>query len=63
MTVAAIGTFVVALLPYPMAVGMIAVVGGFIALALGFGLFALRPPRSGSLPGVPVLQLRREESA
>ncbi len=40
MTVAAIGTFAVGLLPYPIAVSMIAVVGGFIALALGFGIFA-----------------------
>ena len=63
MTVAAIGTFVVALLPYQIAVSMIAVVGGFIALALGFGLFALRRPRSGSMPEVPLLRLRREGSA
>jgi MFS transporter, DHA1 family, multidrug resistance protein len=62
MTVAAIGTFVVALLPYPIAVSMIAVVGGFIVLALGFGLFALRRPRSGAMPDVPLLRLRREES-
>jgi DHA1 family bicyclomycin/chloramphenicol resistance-like MFS transporter len=63
MSVAAIGTFVVALLPYQIAVSMIAVVGGFIVLALGFGIFALRRPRSGSMPDVPVLRLRREESA
>ena len=63
MTVAAIGTFVVALLPYQIAVSMIAVVGGFIALALGFGLFALRRPRSGSMPEVRLLRLRREGSA
>jgi DHA1 family bicyclomycin/chloramphenicol resistance-like MFS transporter len=63
MSVAAIGTFVVALLPYQIAVSMIAVVGGFIALAFSFGIFALRRPPSGSLPGVPVLRLTREESA
>ena len=63
MAVAAIGTFVVALLPYPIAVSMIAVVGGFIVLALGFGLFALRRPRSGSMPDRPALRLRGEESA
>ena len=63
MTVAAIGTFVVALLPYPIAVSMIAVVGGFIALALSFGILALRRPGSGSLPDVPALRLSREESA
>ena len=62
MTVAAIGTLVVALLPWPIAVSMIVVVGGFIALALGFGIFALRRPRSGSMPDAPLLQLRREES-
>jgi MFS transporter, DHA1 family, multidrug resistance protein len=63
MTVAAIGTFVVALLPYQIAVSMSAVVGGFIALALGFGIFALRRPRSGSMPDVKLLRLRREGSA
>ncbi len=63
MSVAAIGTFAVALLPYQIAVSMIAVVGGFIALALGFGLFALLRPRSGSMPDAPLLRLRREGSA
>jgi len=62
MTVAAIGTLVVALLPWPIAVSMIVVVGGFIVLALGFGIFALRRPRSGSMPDAPLLQLRRKES-
>ena len=62
MTVASIGTFVVALLPFQIAVSMIVVVGGFIALALGFGIFALRRPRSGSMPDVPLLRLKREES-
>ncbi len=63
MAVAALGTFVVALLPYPIAVSMIAVVGGFIVLALGFGIFALRRPKSGSMPEAPPLRLGREESA
>ncbi len=63
MMVAAIGTFVVALLPYEIAVSMIVVVGGFIVLALGFGIFAVRRPRSGSMPDLPALRLRREESA
>jgi DHA1 family bicyclomycin/chloramphenicol resistance-like MFS transporter len=63
MAVAALGTFVVALLPYPIAVSMIVVVGGFIVLALGFGLFALRRPHSGSMPDRPALRLRGEESA
>jgi DHA1 family bicyclomycin/chloramphenicol resistance-like MFS transporter len=62
MTVAATGTFVVALLPWPIAVSMIVVVGGFIALALGFGIFAVRQPRAGSMPDLPLLRLRREES-
>jgi DHA1 family bicyclomycin/chloramphenicol resistance-like MFS transporter len=62
MTVAAAGTFVVAVLPYQIAASMIAVVGGFIALALGFGIFALRRPHSGSMPDLPLLRLRREES-
>ncbi|HEV8680959.1 MAG TPA: multidrug effflux MFS transporter [Stellaceae bacterium] len=63
MATAALGTLVVALLPYPIAVNMIAVVGGFIALALGFGLFALRRPHSGAMPDAPPLRLQREESA
>ncbi|HEV2336707.1 MAG TPA: hypothetical protein VGS13_14485 [Stellaceae bacterium] len=63
MAVAALGTFVVALLPYPIAVSMIAVVGGFIVLALGFGIFALHRPKSGSMPDAPPLHLTREESA
>jgi len=63
MTIAAMGTFVVALLPFDIAVDMIVVVGGFIVLALGFGIFALRRPRSGSMPDLPVLRLRREGSA
>ena len=50
MTMAAIGTFVVALLPYQIVVSMIVVVGGFIVLAFGFGIFALRRPRSGAMP-------------
>jgi Flp pilus assembly protein protease CpaA len=63
MTTASIGTLVVALLPWQIAVSMIVVVGGFIALALGFGIFALHRPRSGAMPDVPLLQLRREESS
>jgi DHA1 family bicyclomycin/chloramphenicol resistance-like MFS transporter len=47
MTVAASGTLIVAVLPHDSALGMIAVVGGFIALALGFGIFAVhRTPGS-----------------
>lgn len=50
MTVAALGTFVVALLPQDGALGMIAVVGGFIVLALGSGLLAVRRARSTPPP-------------
>jgi DHA1 family bicyclomycin/chloramphenicol resistance-like MFS transporter len=41
MTVAAIGTFVVGILPHDSALGMVVVVGGFIALALVFGIFGV----------------------
>jgi DHA1 family bicyclomycin/chloramphenicol resistance-like MFS transporter len=50
MTVAASGTLIVAMLPHDRALGMIAVVGGFIALALGFGIFAVRHSPGGPLP-------------
>ncbi len=55
MATAAIGSFIVALLPYDNAFGMIAVFGGFVALALGFGIFAVcRMLREGEpvLPAV-----------
>jgi DHA1 family bicyclomycin/chloramphenicol resistance-like MFS transporter len=42
MTTAAIGSFLVALLPQTSALGPIAVFAGFVALALGFALLALR---------------------
>jgi hypothetical protein len=57
MTASAAGTLIVALLPHDSAFGMVAVVGGFIALALGFGVFAVhrtpgswRPLRAGIAP-------------
>jgi DHA1 family bicyclomycin/chloramphenicol resistance-like MFS transporter len=50
MIVASLGTYLVALLPYDSAFGTIIVVGGFIALGLCFGIFAVRQPGSGSLP-------------
>jgi len=50
MTVAAVGTYLVGLLPYDSAFGTIIVVGGFIALSLVFGIFAVRQPASGALP-------------
>jgi MFS transporter, DHA1 family, multidrug resistance protein len=50
MIVAALGTYLVGLLPYDSAFGTIIVVGGFIALGLVFGIFAVRQPASGGLP-------------
>jgi len=50
MIVAALGTYLVGLLPYDSAFGIIIVVGGFIALGLAFGIFAVRQPASGGLP-------------
>jgi DHA1 family bicyclomycin/chloramphenicol resistance-like MFS transporter len=50
MIVAAIGTYLVGLLPYDSAFGTIIVVGGFIALGLGFAIFAVRRPAAGPLP-------------
>jgi DHA1 family bicyclomycin/chloramphenicol resistance-like MFS transporter len=47
MAMAAAGSFIVALLPRDTSFGMIAVFAGFVAVALGFGLFAVRrQPRS-----------------
>ena len=63
MTTAALGSIIVAILPCPIAVSMIVVVGGFIGLGLGFALFALRRPQGGALPEAPILQLTREGSA
>ena len=48
MAVAAIGTFVVGVLPYDSALGMIAVVGGFIALALGSGIYGVSRAAGGA---------------
>ena len=50
MIVASLGTFLVALWPYDSAFGTIIVVGGFIALGLGFGIFAVRQPGGSALP-------------
>ena len=50
MIVAALGTYLVGLLPYDSAFGTIIVVGGFIALGLVFGIFAVRRPAGGPLP-------------
>ena len=47
MTVSALGTFIVALLAHDSALGMILVVGGFIALAFAFGIFAVRQTPGG----------------
>jgi MFS transporter, DHA1 family, multidrug resistance protein len=60
MTVAAAGTLIVAILPHDSAFGMVAVVGGFIAMAFGFGIFAVhrtpgswRPALAGVAPPQP----------
>ena len=50
MTVAAIGTFIVAVLPYDIAASTIAVVAGFMALALVFAIIALWRQPGGSTP-------------
>jgi DHA1 family bicyclomycin/chloramphenicol resistance-like MFS transporter len=50
MIVAALGTYLVGLLPYDSAFGTIIVIGGFIALGLVFGIFAVRQPASDVLP-------------
>ena len=42
MAAAALGSFVVALLPYRNAFGMIALFGGFVALGLAAAVFAVR---------------------
>jgi DHA1 family bicyclomycin/chloramphenicol resistance-like MFS transporter len=42
MTMAAVGSFVVALLPHDSPFGMILVFSAFVAMALGFGIFAVR---------------------
>jgi DHA1 family bicyclomycin/chloramphenicol resistance-like MFS transporter len=47
MTVSALGTFIVALLAHDSALGMILAVGGFIALAFAFGIFAVRQTPGG----------------
>jgi DHA1 family bicyclomycin/chloramphenicol resistance-like MFS transporter len=41
MTTASIGSFVVALLPYDNAIGLIAAFGGLVTLGLGFAIFAV----------------------
>jgi DHA1 family bicyclomycin/chloramphenicol resistance-like MFS transporter len=62
MAAAALGSFVVALLPYRNAFGMIALFGGFVALGLAAAVFAVRctqpPPAAAAeepavLPGAP----------
>ena len=53
MTTAAIGSFIVALLPYDNAFGLIAVFGFFVAAALGFGLYAVRRVSRETQPALP----------
>jgi hypothetical protein len=65
MTAGAIGSFIVALLPYDNAFGLIVVFGSFVALALGSGIFAVgrmtRDAPGGVAPGTEAVL--REESA
>ena len=68
MAAAALGSFVVALLPYQNAFGMIALFGSFVALGLAAAVFAVRctqplaaataeePP---ALPGAPASAMGR----
>ena len=50
MTVAALGTIGVALLPADGGIAMLVTVVGFMGLALGFGIFAARQPPIGAQP-------------
>jgi MFS transporter, DHA1 family, multidrug resistance protein len=50
MTVAALGTIGVALLPADGGIAMLVTVVGFMGLALGFGIFAARQPPIGAHP-------------
>ena len=52
MTAAALGSFLVALLPPDSALGPAAVFAGFVALGLGFGLFAVRRRPAAATPSV-----------
>jgi DHA1 family bicyclomycin/chloramphenicol resistance-like MFS transporter len=52
MTMAAIGSFLVALLPQQSPLGTVAVFAGFVVLALVFGIFAVRRVPAGALPAV-----------
>jgi MFS transporter, DHA1 family, multidrug resistance protein len=52
MMVAALGTFIVGQLPQDSPAPMVAVVGVSLALALAFGLIALRRPSGGTAPAL-----------
>jgi MFS transporter, DHA1 family, multidrug resistance protein len=58
MTTAAIGSFVVALLPADNAVGLIAVFGSFVTLGLGFAIFAVTRPSRERQPGLAAAAVR-----
>jgi DHA1 family bicyclomycin/chloramphenicol resistance-like MFS transporter len=58
MAAAGVGSFVVALLPYRNAFGMIALFGGFVAFGLAAAVFAVRrtqPPAAAAAEERPVL--------
>ncbi len=61
MTMAAIGSFVVALLPYDNALGLIAAFGGFVTLALGFGIFAVSRTSRKEQPVLAAVATRAAE--
>jgi DHA1 family bicyclomycin/chloramphenicol resistance-like MFS transporter len=53
MASAALGSFIIALLPYDNAFGLAAVFGGFVALGLGSGMFAARRMVRAAQPVLP----------
>jgi DHA1 family bicyclomycin/chloramphenicol resistance-like MFS transporter len=59
MTTAAIGTSLIGILPQHSVLSMVAVVGGSLALALFFGLLALRRPSAAFHPLDGTSKLRR----
>jgi MFS transporter, DHA1 family, multidrug resistance protein len=52
MTMAASGSFLVALLPQGSTLGPIAVFAGFVVMALAFGVFAVRRPSARELAAI-----------
>ena len=63
MAVAALGTITVAALPHDSALGLIAVVGGFIAAALAAGIVGMAQTASGRSPQCFAAAARRRRTA